>query len=156
MNRILILIPFFFFSLFIFVHAEEIYIYKHRNGNIVITNKEIPEEYKTKAQKGSSLKHEIPSEKPQRESVQAVQSTKTFNPKSIEKEKKRLEADLKRLKNQESTDSSSAAYYRFYIEAYENNLKLLEKDPESYFNKQEALEKEAAKLLRGHASPNKP
>jgi len=155
MNRILILIPLFFFPFSTSIYAEKIYIYKHKNGNIVITNIEIPKEDKTENQDASSLKRDMTADKLPRKNVTAVQSAKTFNRQNIGNEKKRLEEELKRLKKQESADRGNAPYYQFYIKAYEDSLQLLAKDPAGYFNKQDELEAEAAKILRGHASPGK-
>ena len=147
MNRIFIGTLLIVVSLLTSARAEDIYIYKEKSGKIVITNRPIPERYKEKAQKVDSFKYESPSGKRHAESVQAIQSTKTYDPKSLGTEKERLEADIKRLKARESEDSSKGPYYRFFIKAYEDSLPLLEKDPPSYFKKQQQMEKEAIKLL---------
>lgn len=152
---IVVLMPFFFFSLSAFVYAEKIHIYKHKNGNIVITNIGIPEEQKTEIQEKKPLKHDVPPDKPQIKNVPAVQSAQAFSRKDVEKEKKRLEEEIKRLKQQEAADRGNAPYYQFYLKAYEDGLKLLIKDPAGYFNKQDELEKEAAKILHGQAPPRK-
>jgi hypothetical protein len=148
MNRIFIGTLLIFIALVTSARAEDIYIYKEKSGKIVITNRPIPEKYKEKAQKVDSFRYEAPSGKRRAEGVRSVQATKTYDPKSLEAEKERLEADITRLKAKESEDSNRAPYYRFFIKAYEESLQLLEKDPQSYFKKQQQMEREALKLLR--------
>lgn len=114
----------------------------------------IPEEYKTKAQKVSSFHYVKPSGPGPRKKDQETPSTKTHHPQNVETEKRHLEAEIKRLKNMASADSSQAQYYKYFVETYENQLQLLERDPESYFSKQEEFAKEAAKLLRRPATLN--
>ncbi|MCG6534709.1 MAG: hypothetical protein L7F78_08485 [Syntrophales bacterium LBB04] len=148
MSRMFIVMPCAFFVLLTSVYAQDIYIYKQKNGNIVITNTQIPEEYKMKAQKTGSSNYVTPSGQRQQEKVQEVKSKETYNPREVEKEKMYLEAEIKRLKNMESADSNKTQYYKYFVETYENHLQLLEKDPESYFSKQEQFAKEAKRLLR--------
>lgn len=88
MNPMFILIPSIFFVLLTPVQAQDIYIYTHKNGNIVITNSVIPEDYKTKAQKAGSFKYAPPPVWRQREKSQKAQSTKASDPNNAEKEKK--------------------------------------------------------------------
>lgn len=154
MKRIFIFIPCIFFVSLSPVLSQDIYIYKHKNGNVVITNTIIPDEYKTKAQKVSSFHDVKLSEPGPRKKVQETPFTKTHHPKNVEKEKRRLEAEIKRLKNMALADGSQAQYYKYFVETYENQLQLLERDPESYFSKQEEFAKETAKLLRRPAAPN--
>ena len=154
MKRILIFIPCIFFVSLSPVLSQDIYIYKHKNGNVVITNRIIPEEYKTKAQKVSSFHYVKSSEQSPRKKVQETPSTKTHYPQNVEKEKRRLEAEIKRLKNMALADDGKAQYYKYFVETYENQLQLLTRDPEGYFSKQEEFAKEAAKLLRRPAAPN--
>jgi hypothetical protein len=148
MSRMFIVISCAFFVLLTSGYTQDIYIYKQKNGNIVITNTQIPEEYKAKTQKTGSSNYVTPPEQHLQEKVQEVKSKETYNPKDVEKEKKYLEAEIKRLKNMESADSSKTQYYKYFIDTYENHLQLLENDPESYFSKQEQFAKEAKRLVR--------
>ena len=97
MNRIFIGILLIFVPLLTSVRAEDIYIYKEKRGNIVITNRPIPENYKAKAQKVNSFKYEAPSGKRPTEGVQAVQSTKTYDPKSYFKKQHQMEKEAVKL-----------------------------------------------------------
>jgi len=62
MNRIFILILCVFFALLTAANAGEIYTYKDKDGNTVISNTPVPEKYQGKAKKIDSYERNSPEE----------------------------------------------------------------------------------------------